>query len=121
MTADAIHWRTSFLDDTSVFPIERFYSEEEKEVYNTAAIGNECAQAEIDRAYLLIEEDKINLELMLTSWAGRDHGRNSTVHMVPSVAFAERYITTDIDFHGEVGERAKEYIQRGQDSRGETF
>ena len=121
MTAEAISWRTRYPSDTSVFPLERFYSDKEREAYIKVASRNALAQEDINEAWKLLEGDKVNLELMLTSWAKRDRRRNSTVHTVPSVAFAKRYIATDPDFHGEMGRRARDFIQCGYDSRGDRF
>lgn len=121
MTAEVISWRTSYPDDDSVFPLERFYSEKEREAYIKVANRNALAQEDINEAWKILEGDKVNLELMLTSWAKRHRERNSTVHTVPSVAFAEKYIATDPDFHGEMGTRARDFIQRGYDSRGDKF
>jgi len=121
MTAEAISWRTNYPDDNSVFPIERFYSDKEREAYIKVANRNEPAQQDINKAWELLEEDKSNLVLMLTSWAKRGRGGNGAVHMIPSAAFAERCVAADDDFRGEVGNRARYFIQCGQDSRGERL
>ena len=120
LTAEAIAWRAMFPDDTSVVAIDRFYSDTERQSYLRMAERNRPAQEYINRAWQLLECDKVNLELMLISWGKRPRGRNIAVRvcMVPSTAFAERYIATDVDFCGEMGERAKEFIQFGQDSHG---
>ena len=75
----------------------------------------------LDRAWRLLEKDKIKLNLMLTSWAKCNRDRNNAVHLVPSVKFAERYIASDKDFRGEVQKRAIQYIQNGQDLCGERL
>lgn len=121
MTAEAISWRTKYPADGSVIDIERYYSDEDKKRYINMATQNIDAQEAIDKAWLFLAEDKVTLDLMLTSWAKRNRNRNSNVHMVPSVAFATRSIASDNDFQGEVGERAREYIQRGQNLRGERL
>jgi len=118
MTAEVIAWRAKYPDDTSVVAIERFYSAPERKSYLKMAERNAPAQEHIDRAWELLRSDKIDLELMLMSWAKRPPGRNGAVHIVPSTAFAEGCIATDVDFCGEMGERAKDVIRKGVDSHG---
>jgi len=121
MTAEAIKWRTKHPYDNNVFNIERFYTSQEQQAYLTTADQNKGLQADIDSAWLLLERNKVDLNLMLTSWAKRHRDRNTMLHMVPSVAFAERYISGDIDFFGKVEARAKYHIQTGQTSRGDRL
>ena len=51
MTAEAISWRTRYPSDTSVFPLERFYSDKEREAYIKVASRNALAQEDINEAW----------------------------------------------------------------------
>ena len=123
MTAEAVRRRSKFPRDDSVIKIELFYTNEEQQKCLAAAKRNEDCQADIDMAWRLLEENKVDLNLMLTSWAKRHRDRNRQVHMVPSVAFAESYVNGDEDFCGtaELGVRARYHIHNGKCSRGERL